>query len=49
VNVFVRGTAVLNRTVGLSREMPSGHASGVIENSRIETVLPKHGPTDGAD
>ena len=25
------------------------HAIEVIENSRIEMVLPKHGPTDGAD
>jgi hypothetical protein len=25
------------------------HASEVIEHSRIEIVLPKHGPTDGAD
>jgi hypothetical protein len=25
------------------------HAIEVIENSRIEIVLPKHGPTDGAD
>jgi len=25
------------------------HANEVIEHSRIEMVLPKHGPTDGAD
>ena len=25
------------------------HVNEVIENSRIEIVLPKHGPTDGAD
>src|SRR5688572_1342791 len=31
------------------RSRHAGHASGVIENSRIETVLPKHGPTEGAD
>lgn len=28
---------------------PTVHANEVIENSRIETVLPTHGPTDGAD
>jgi hypothetical protein len=25
------------------------HANEVTEHSRIEMVLPKHGPTDGAD
>ena len=31
------------------RRRPSRHVSDVTEHSRSEIVLPKHGPTDGAD
>ena len=36
-------------TIAPSDRRNGDHAIEVIENSRIEMVLPKHGPTDGAD
>src|SRR5262245_37152590 len=44
--------AVHRTTSGGASSSPVGiadHASDVTEHSRIEMVLPKHGPTDGAD
>ena len=35
--------------VGIGGNRSDIHANDAIEHSRIEMVLPKHGPTDGAD
>jgi hypothetical protein len=39
----------VGKIIANSQAELDGQTSGVMLNSRTETVLPKHGPTDGAD